>query len=207
MFLKVFNVKSVFFSELKNLLEYHLHIIKSDFKPNYEKLREGLDEYFIEYLSDFWDYLNIGDTNKSLLDYGCGNGCYSDQFIYCNPDGSAYKVDRNIDDCIDFENNPNWYKDHLNKFDLVLLSEILHCKDDKGKEYLIESSLETLKEKGKIIINENIDPFMGWRLNRMTKGGDVLNERDILKLMNKYEVKLVDLLTINNHKIYVYEAL
>jgi len=204
--LKEYDINVRDFKDLKSILNYHLHIIKTDFEPNYNLLRKGLDEYFNKYLKDFWKYINIENTNYSLLDYGSGNGCYSDAFIKANPNGNITMIDKYLG--IDFEKNPNWYKEKfIGKYDIVLLSEILHCKGLKGKKYLIESSLECLKKKGKLIINENLDPFMGWRLNKLTTNGDLVTKDELSLLLAKYSLKLKKITNINYHHIYIYEKL
>ena len=200
-----FDVKAEDYKNLKNLLTYHLDIIKTDFKPNYIQLREGLDEYFNEYLLDFWNVINIGNERSSLLDYGCGNGSYSYSFLENFPRAEITLIDKSMG--IDFEKNPGWYiKDNYNCHDIVLLSEILHCKDLKGQKYLIDSSICCLVKGGTLVINENIDPFMGWRLNKLTANGNMMSEDDIIGLMSSYkELSLKSIKSINYHKVYIYE--
>jgi len=72
---------------LNSLLKYHYKIIKNDFNGEdlYPLLRKGLNEYYDKYLNDFWKIINIQNTNKKLLDYGCGTGCYSRSFKKDNP--------------------------------------------------------------------------------------------------------------------------
>jgi len=193
---------------LNSLLKYHYKIIKNDFNGEdlYPLLRKGLNEYYDKYLNDFWKIINIQNTNKKLLDYGCGTGCYSRSFKKDNPKGSYILIDKSLG--IDFENNPNWYiNDHIEKYDLILLSEILHCKDYETQNYLINSSLDMLKTGGQIIINENEDPFMDWRLNKLTKKGEVLNKKYILDFMNRSALKLSQINKINYHNIFVYDKI
>ena len=195
------------YQNLKPLLEYHLHIVQSGFKPDYNLLRAGLTEYYLEFLYKFWEIIGIVDTDYKLLDYGGGDGVYSNSFTSYNPHGEKTLLDRNRGLNIDFEKNPDWYKEYKDKFGLVLLSEILHCKGHDWQKYLISSSDYMLYEGGKIIINENLDPAMGWRLNEMTKEGAMMTESDIIQLMNGYNYKLLDIKTIVNHKVYIYEKL
>lgn len=196
------------YKEIVNLLEYHLEIVSTDFKYNknlYPLLRDGLNGYYNKYLSNFWQTLSIKDTDFKLLDYGCGDGSYSKSFKKSNPEGIYTLIDKALG--TDFITNPNWYKEaSIGKYDLILLSEILHCKDFKTRLYLINSSLEMLEKNGRIIINENEDPFMNWRLKELTPYGTVLNEEDIdniIKGANK-PLKLISKHVINYHKIYTY---
>ncbi len=192
---------------LINLLKYNKSIIRTNFKADYELLRRGLDEYYQMFLRSFWQKMKLTDTKLRLLDYCGGDGSYSSSFKTFNPGGTAVLLDRSNGLCIDFEDDPKWHKEWQEYFNVVLLSEILHCKSIEIQYYLIDSSLSMLDNGGKIIINENIDPFMGWRLDRLTKEGKVLDESHIIKLMSTYRhvLQLTDLQTIENHKIYVYE--
>ena len=203
--LKEFNVDAEDYRDLYSLLNYHLQVVKTDFNADYPLLRKGLTEYFEKYLSDFWKVVGIEGTRLRLLDYACGDGAYSDKFIEANPEGITYRVDRQFG--IDFEATPLWYQRESFEVDIVLLSEILHCKSIKWQEYLIVSSLACLVPGGCIIINENIDPFMGYRLNHLTDHGNMLTENDIIQLMLEYDVKLKSITTINNHKQYTYEKI
>jgi len=64
-----------------------------------------------------------------------------------------------------------------------------------------------LKTGGQIIINENEDPFMDWRLNKLTKKGEVLNKKYILDFMNRSTLKLSQINKINYHNIFVYDKI
>ena len=75
------------------------------------------------------------------------------------------------------------------------------------QQYLIDSSLNMLKEGGKLIINENNDPFMNWRLNELTEKGRTLNVDYIITLMNRVNFRLNQIKTINYHNIFVYDKL
>lgn len=210
--LKEFNIENVEeYRPLINLLKYHDTIIKNGFNSSdetYSILRKGLTEYFDEFLSKFWQ--QIGFTNlkgKILLDYGSGSGVYSDAYEKANPECKAHKVDKCLGSQYDFIKNPDWFKHNTIPFDTVLLSEILHCKDLKWQKYLIESSLEMLSSGGQIIINENVDPFMNWRLNEMTDNGQLLDQEYIINLLSPYPVKLTRLSVINYHNIFIYDKI
>jgi hypothetical protein len=203
--LKSYDVNPEEYRDLGSLLQYHHEIIRKDFEPNYPLLRKGLTEYFNEFLWDFWSILGITGTNYKMLDYAGGEGIYSDTFDILNPEGDSTLLDRKHGLAVDFQKTPNWWPEYEQSFDIVLLSEILHCKSAFWRDYLVSSSCMLLKSGGRLIINENVDPAMGWRLNRLSEGG-LMTESDIIGLMSgNVDFKLVDIKTIEKHKIYIYE--
>lgn len=210
--LREFNIDNVEeYRPLKSLLKYHDTIIKNNFYSSdetYKLLRMGLTEYFDEFLSQFWQQIGFtGLTDKFLLDYGCGSGVYSDAYEKANPLSTSFRVDKCISEKLDFIKYPEWYKNNTLPFSTVLLSEILHCKDLEWQKYLIESSLEMLPKGGQIIINENVDPFMNWRLKEMTVHGQLLDQEYIINLLAPYPVKLTRLSVINYHNIFIYDKI
>lgn len=203
------------YNDIKHLLEYHYRFIGNHFYKDhvikdksfmYDLLRDGLNEYYHAFLKDFWPTIGITDKAYNLLDYGCGDGQYSFHFKYHNPQGSFRLIDKALG--IDFIKDPEWYKkdNYPYKYDVILLSEILHCKGEKWQDYLINSSIDLLKPNGCIIINENIDPFMNYRLKNLTDFGGVLDEDNIAEIVNraKKPLKLWSKHEINYHKIYKY---
>jgi hypothetical protein len=211
------NIDPEEFRPLQNLLEYHLKFIQGN-GENYPLLRQGLKEYFDVYLKDIFKV--IGETNQNviMLDYGSGSGYYSDQFLSDNPDSVAIAVDKEHGQIksrpnkyllhIDFEKDPEWYNHYREYFHRVLLSELLHCKDLQGQKYLIGSALALLQPGGRLIINENVDYCMQYRISRL-KGRQrtVVAPWDIEDLMRKFKVKQINHKTINNYHIYVYEKI
>jgi hypothetical protein len=64
-----------------------------------------------------------------------------------------------------------------------------------------------LPKGGQIIINENVDPFMNWRLKEMTVHGQLLDQEYIINLLAPYPVKLTRLSVINYHNIFIYDKI
>jgi SAM-dependent methyltransferase len=202
--------------KVEDLLRYHLKMVKTDFAPDYPSLRVGLKQYFDTYLSAIWQKLGIVDTDKRLLDYGAGSGQYSDQFLADNMTGEVMMVDkeqiRQEIVQIDFELDVSWYENYKASFDIVLLAEVLHCKDKKTQEYLTQTSRLLLKDNGLLIIVENVDYAMAYRISKI-KGSPypVLDEKAITSLMEPLaaldagKLKLMSTTEIQQHKIYVYE--
>lgn len=204
------------YKKVNNLLLYHLHCIQSNWKSNYHLLRVGLQEYFCNYLSNVFKELNIVDKAWKVLDYGCGSGQLGMQFEQDNPESRVMYLDRTREDGIDkkrfilcdFERYPDWYKGCKGEFDCVLMSELLHCKTIEGQHYLVNSAHNILKPGGFLIIIENIDYCMAYRMNRLKKEAklNVVTAERVGFLTAAFFVLLKET-TILNHKIYIYEKI
>lgn len=157
------------FKKLSALMKYH-----ENRKEDYPLLQYGLKAYFETNLSSVFRELGIVAQDISMLDYGAGSGVVSEQFKKDNPMSFVTMVDK-VSYCkgtllYDFEKEPDWYVQYEKYFDLVILSEVLHCKTDKVQEYLIDSSHSMLNDKGKLLIIENIDHCMAWRIGKLKNG-------------------------------------
>ena len=144
------------------------------------------------------------------LDYGCGLGQIGLQFHYDNPNSQVYFLDRenenNLDNFykIDFEEYPRWYKDLGVQVDCVIMSELLHCKNQKWQNYLIKSAHHILKPQGTFIVIENLDYAMAYRIGKLKKKAvNVLTPNDVHKLVKGFKLK--KRAAIFQHQIYVYE--
>ena len=198
-----------------HLLEYHEQFLRTR-AENYPLLRKGLDQYFENDLSEIFNKLGINHKQWYFLDYAAGNGAYAKQFIFDNPWSTALCVDKSLATSlgkrinymtVDFEKNPDWYKPYLEEFDAILLSEILHCKNFTGKEYLINSSTYMLKKGGILIVNENYDLEMQWRISQIKgKTTRLITDEDIYELTKK-RFELINKQTINQHTAYVLQKL
>lgn len=198
----------------KSLIEYHVSFL-SNGQENYPLLRKGLDEYFDKDLSDIFKLISLTGRVLFMLDYGAGNGKYSDQFLYDNPASVVMAIDRQpVFDKpsrskqhlnVDFEKEPDWWYPYQDQLDVVFMSELLHCKDVRTQEYLIHSSRMLLKKcGGLLIINENNDLAMQWRIGKLKS--TFLSLPDVAKLCAK-GFKLINLQKINLHTISVYEKI
>lgn len=195
--------------KIKPLLQYHYNAVVNNFKGDYKLLQDGLSRYWNEYLYRMWPMLEITGTPTYLLDYGCGAGFGGDTFKHYNPEGLVTYVDRDKYHAktleIDFENEPTWYTNHKGEFDYILLSEVLHCKSLLVRKYLIETCHYMLREGGSLIINENVDFMMEYRISKI-KGGTfrALDQHDITELTYGL-FRQKQLKTIKRHNIYEYE--
>jgi SAM-dependent methyltransferase len=214
--------------ELKDLIEYIIRMVPyhcSDNLQNYFEiedeeytlLRNGLGSYFKTYLSNLFDLLGYQNKEWKVLDYAGGNGNYSEQFLKTNPHSHCTVLDRK-QDCdptlslsffpCDFEleeksegyAGKDWHLEHENTYDLVILSEILHCKNEEFQEYLMQSSLDVLKEGGKILVVEKEPtPFFQWRMNLFTPGGNCVYQMQIANLALKFNMKVETVINFGSH--------
>lgn len=212
------------FEKIKTLLQYHLAAaVKLSYpialNPTYNLLRNGLESYFHYYLSHMFRAAGLINKVWSVLDYGCGAGQIGKQFKIDNPLSDVFYLDRekplDIEDNrflkIDFERYPEWYYGSEKFFDCVIMSELLHCKNTPGQHHLINSAHKILKNEGKLIIVENIDFCMAFRINQLKDSAsyasyDIVTADKLKYLTDTYFSKL-QVLTIQNHNIYVYEKI
>ena len=191
--------------DLIPLIDYYLSL-KDDFfnfsiydnytasNDQYNLLREGLQVFHKHYNSNLFEYLDLTNKEWNVLDYGGGTGQYLIDFIKQNPRSKGLLIDRNIVDrdgfenkiiskAIDFENNLEWYEEYEEKFNLIVLSEVLHCKNKLMREYLIDTCWTMLKQNGLLLINEIIPcPIFDWRMSMYTNGGRSISIEDIREL-------------------------
>lgn len=190
---------------LSPLLEYH-HQVADTGKGQYPLLRHGLGVYFDLFLSTVFQQLGIKDqVGWQALDYGGGSGHWGRQFLVDNPESTVQLLDRNVGMYVDFEKKPNWWHSHLKRFDLVILSEVLHCKGPDVRRYLVDSSFQVLKPGGLLLVHENLDYFMGLRLREAGEGGDVLTSAEVRGLMPPDQFDLNNRLTMGHHHIQTFK--
>lgn len=204
------------FKKVESLVKYHVKSAEEN--GDYGLLRQGLAEYFREYLTGIWQMVSLVDTDKSLLDYGCGAGEYSRQWLLDNPRGSAVLVDKAPYygkelfkgaeyKQVDFLKDKGWFSQFFWQFDVVLLAEVLHCKEDADREYLWKSARLMLKTGGSMVIIENVDWAMQLRLSRNGGGGQVLTPEMIKAMIPSEYFILRSIHKINSHYIYRYDKL
>lgn len=214
--------------KLKELIEYLIRIvpyhIKDDFtkqtkinSDEYVLLRKGLGEYFKLYLYDIFDLLNYKNKKWNILDYAGGNAQYSKEFLKSNPLSNALIVDRTKNfkekynlkfEKINFEENEQWWTQYKNKFNLIILSEILHCKNKYYQDYLIKSSVNMLKNKGSLVICEKYPtPYFQWRMDLFTNGGECINKQTLLidNFINNKNITLTKEINKKSHYIIEYK--
>ena len=205
------------FRDLQHLLQYHRDFICSGVQ-NYLLLRIGLSEYFDKYLSEVWSKLEIVDKQLMLLDYASGNGQYSDKFLEMNPDSCAICIDKDHIGAkvkrnkflhnVNFEYQPDWWYGYKDQIDIVLMSELLHCKEPKDYVYLLSSANNLLKPTGKLILIENNDNCMAYRISKL-KGRHIPlpDMAKVNKITEGFGLQCIKLINIKNHWIYVFEKI
>ena len=185
----------------------------------YDLLREGLELYSRYNLSNCFQYCGLTGKQINVLDYGGGNGGLLIDFIKYNPSSKGILVDRKkanneefgeeiVSHAIDFEINPLWHTQYEDRFDMIILSEVLHCKNKKGRQYLIDSSHCMLKPGGILFIIEvKTNPFFDWRMKMYTEGGKSLEPDEIKDQMDSSSWKEVKLVPYgDNHYINIYKT-
>ena len=207
--------------QVKFLLEYQIKIIPYHLKDNfynkfkiekseYELLRNGLGEYFNVYLKDIFKELKYKKFKWNVLDYGGGDACYSKNFLKENPRSNSLIVDRTLNfeekDNLkflknDFEENKEWFLNYKNKYNLIILSELLHCKNKEWRSYLIDSCFYMLQQGGRLLICEkNPTLFFQWRMDLFTHGGECIDQSEIRRLINHHNNNFQDYKYYNNYK-------
>lgn len=189
--------------KFSNFMTYNLQFARYGV-GDYNDLRAGLQENFNVYLKDIFKKIKVTNRTGNFLDFGAGSGIYSRFFKLSNPKSKIFKLDRHSGMKIDFEQNPAWYIDYIEKFDTVLLSEILHCKGPAGRRNIIHSIYKVLKPGGLVIVNENEDIFMKYRLSKVSKG-KMLSIAEIHSLMAGF--KFIRKVKIHNHNVMLYEKI
>lgn len=212
--------------KIQHLLDYHWSVVRNNFAPNYSYLRQGLKEYFDEYLSDVFKKLKFTDGKYTMLDYGCGMGYYGKQFAKDNPMSEITLMDKDFSNEAytfinderfninlikdDFEANPNWFMNRnlLGYFDVILMSELLHCKDEVMCKYLISSCCSMLSKGSSLIVIENQDLCMEYRITKL-KGSPrpVIDMMTMDRLTKFMPLRIKHILNINQHYIYLYEKI
>ena len=187
------------------LIDYYLSLkddffnfsIHDDYKTDndqYQLLREGLESFHNNFNSQIFQYFNFRDKEWNVLDYGGGVGQYLIDFIKYNPNSSGLLVDRNKvnreefnnnikSKAINFETDLQWYEEYEDKFNLIILSELLHCKNRLMQEYLIDTCWTMLKPNGILLINEVIpNAIFDWRMSMYSNGGKSISIEEIRSL-------------------------
>jgi len=161
----------------------------------YSMLREGLSVFHSQNNISLFSTLSLVNKKWHVLDYCGGDGQYLRSFLSSNLESSGMLVDRKaasgLDSiAVDYEATPDWYLSHKEKFDLIILSEILHCKGKAGQVYLIDSARYMLKPGGLLLVNEVIPcPFFDWRMSIYTRGGASISIEEVKNMtLEKWEI-------------------
>lgn len=197
------------FKKIKSMLQYHVHAVQNNYAGNYPLLQKGLAEYYDSYLSQMFENIGIAHKRWVILDYGCGSGIVGEQFLSDNPNSSVFFMDKEdytngigLNKKVDFEKEPGWYVDYYAHFDAIIMSELLHCKKKEGQEYLIRSSYEMLKPGGILIIVENVDYCMAYRISKIKHEEHDIVDLEQIDALTKKMFRIEQIKQIQRHKIY-----
>lgn len=182
------------------LLEYELAMIGHQLNGNatdpamYAQLRNGLENYSNAYLSELlnWAALQVKHVADPLvLDYCGGNGAFVKRCCELNPNTIGWLIDKapgspreladtwgitvREGDVLAAEDNPTEDLDNL--FDLVIMSEILHCKGAEDRARMVADAYRMLRVGGVLIVAEQFPGLrLEWRLAAMTEAGHTLDK-------------------------------
>lgn len=202
------NIDPNLFFKYKHLISYNVKFLRTG-ELHYDLLRKGLQEYYENELFRLFPLLGLKNLTVNFLDFGCGSGVYADDFLKYNPSSKVFAVDVDISGVCNKENKTvlliekDWHIPYLNKFDFILLCEVLHNKTYAEKIQIIELCFSLLSPKGCLIIGENSDTAMAYRISKSKKrDAPIITGRFLNLLVNKETIWKP--LNINNHTFYMY---
>lgn len=189
-----------------DLLEYEYSMIQqqldSNFKTDpakYRALRKGLENYAGAFLPEMVDWVSRGgdapmDVKPLMFDFCGGNGGYLRAFLRFNPDAAGMLFDRDpgvgeLGGVLnrmgiysgDAMGSSVWFASQAGAYDVVLMSEILHCKGKEERLFMLRRAKSLLKPGGSILVVEQFPGLrMEWRMNDMTQGGQCLLEAQVV---------------------------
>ncbi len=180
--------------DLRDLIGYELSMLSlhrdDDLKTTgmappalYHQLRKGLGAYFDQYLTSLFATMGLVDMKAQVLELGAGEGALASLFLAVNADSKYVATDRfstttehNVQiHELNFQ-TINWVE-HLKQhnsepFGLVILSEVLHCKDYPTNRQLLDDIFRLLPVGGQLLIMERYPTkHLAWRLALMSNGG------------------------------------
>lgn len=188
------------------LLEYEFSMMEQQLNGSlvtdpvkYAKLREGLAAYSQHYLPDVFGWLEtlvqpLADSAKeqrdiSIMDYCGGKGQYLTHLMNCFEDAACFLVDKRANeanlphdavryecDVMTQEFHEQVIAAHEEGFDLIIMSECLHCVDETARRTMIGHAYNLLRLGGTLVILEQFPNMrLDWRLFDLSHGGGVLS--------------------------------
>lgn len=183
--------------------DYETDLQSTISKESYQTLRNALADYHAHFIAPyFWSALGYpGDQAGHLVDVCGGAGLYSMSWLkgaIGKTSRSALVLDRPgvkvvADDedesgpefqPVDVFDSGDWAEPLTATADVVLLSEILHCKSAVERAWLVDKALTVVKKGGSIVVNErHPNSVFNWRMSVLTRHGKSLDTREIAELM------------------------
>lgn len=198
-----------------DLIEYELAMVQRQLDGvtktdpvMYEKLRRGLYAYTLHFLPDVLNWVTemvpVDASTYAVLDYCGGDGCYIEHIAGGKSYVDAWMIDKapgrtaqlqrmgvNVRQG-DVLSDPSVTEDLDGFFDLIIMSEILHCQGAKGRADMLAQANAMLKPGGMLVV---IEQFPGrrldWRLYDMTQSGQTLSEEQVAYEVQAFPLKPV----------------
>lgn len=184
------------------LLEYEFSMMQQQLDGNlktdpvkYTRLRQGLDNYAVAFLPDMrrWVTQQVGLDGAKMFDFCGGTGGYLHEFLRAWPQANGMLFDKmpgviHPSDVAmqmgvkqgDAMGDDRWFLDQIGAYDVVLMSEILHCKGPTERNFLLRRAKSLLKPNGVLLVIEQYPNLrLEWRMTDMTDGGQCLSEEEV----------------------------
>ncbi len=193
------------------LLEYEFSMMQQQLDGNhktdpakYAQLRTGLDNYAVAFLSDMrrWATQQVAFDGGLMFDFCGGNGGYLHEFLRAWPQANGMLFDKapggvHPSDVVlqmgikqgDAMGDDRFFLDQAGAYDVVLMSEILHCKGPTERNFLLRRAKSLLKPTGVLLIIEQYPNLrLEWRMTDMTEGQSQQQQEDGGQCLSEDEV-------------------
>ncbi len=188
--------------DCQGLLEYEFSMMNQQLDSNfvtdpamYQKLRGGLDNYARAFMPDmhYWITQQAALDGGLFFDFCGGDGGYLHSFLKAWPQAQGMLFDRAPKPPLNLDTGPRmsvmvgdalgdhvWFACQAGAYDVVLMSEILHCKGPKDRQFLLQRAKSLLKPTGVLLVVEQYPNLrLEWRMHDMTDGGQCLSEQEV----------------------------
>lgn len=190
--------------DCQGLLEYEFSMMKQQLDSNfttdpamYQQLRGGLEHYARAFLPDMHDWITrqVAFDGALFFDFCGGDGGYLHSFLKAWPQAQGMLFDRapgvpHPDNLVaaprmgikagDAFADEAWFTSQAGAYDVVLMSEILHCKGPEDRLFLLRRAKSLLKPTGVLLVVEQYPNLrLEWRMHDMTEAGQCLSEQQV----------------------------
>lgn len=190
--------------ECVELLEYEFSMMQQqlsgDFKTDpvkYQGLRVALGNYTKQFMPDMLRWVaeqRLGDDPVQVfMDFCGGDGVYVKHWLRAWPDSYGMLFDRTTPEEMDADiaqqlaafggdalGSDQFFETYAGTYDVLLMSEILHCKGFTERALLLERAKKLLRPGGVLLVIEQYPNLrLEWRMQDMTKDGQCLSEIEV----------------------------
>lgn len=187
--------------DCQGLLEYEFSMMKQQLDSNfttdptmYQQLRGGLEHYARAFLPDMHDWITrqVAFDGALFFDFCGGDGGYLHSFLKAWPQAQGMLFDRAPGAPLpevasrmgikagDAFGEDKWFVGQRGAYDVVLMSEILHCKGPAERQELLRQAKWLLKPTGVLLVVEQYPNLrLEWRMHDMTEAGQCLSEQQV----------------------------